>query len=147
MGPLIPILGALVLGGIAYKAVTKPRYVGDLAKPGPLPGPGINQPGDQVEVMVPDLMRSNASVSIGTNNGQLPPGTNTVIVAVLGADKNVLQGPITTVGTVPLAIPIGSMRVPRSDVKAVYRYVNGKPKIAREASGNFAGERERRFAG
>lgn len=147
MGPLLPILAVLAAGGIGYKVLTKPRFVGDLAKPGPLPGPGVNQPGDQVEVMVPDLMRSNASVSIGTNQGQLPPGTNTVIVAVLGADKNVLQGPITTIGTVPLAIPLGSMRVPRVDVKAVYRYINGKPKIARDPSGHFAGEREKRFAG
>jgi hypothetical protein len=147
MGPLLPILGLLAAGGVAYKVMTKPRFVGDLAKPGPLPGPGINNPGDQVEVSVPDLMRSNASVTLGTGQGQLPPGTQTVIVGVLGADKNVLQGPITTVGTVPLAIPLGSMRVPRSDVKAVYRYFNGKPKIAREATGNFAGERERRMMG
>jgi len=147
MAPILPILAGLAALGVGYKIVTKPRFVGDLAKPGPLPGPNVSKPGDQVEVMVPDLMRANNSVSIGTGPGQLPPGTNSVVVAVLGASKDVLQGPITMVGTVPLAAPLGSLVVPRSDVKAVYRYFNGKPKIARDPSGNFAGERAKRFAG
>lgn len=143
MAPLIPILAAVAAIGLGYKVMTKPRYVGDLAKAGPLPGAGITSPGDQVEVMVPDLLRSNSSITQGTAPGQVPPGTNTVIVAVLGASKDVLQGPITTFGTVPLAIPLGSVVVNRQDVKAVYR--NGK--VARTPAGQFAGERSKRFAG
>lgn len=150
MGPLIPILGALAALGVGYKVMTKPRYVGDLAKAGPV-GTGPSS-GDQVEVMVPDLIRSNSSFSVGTNPGQIPPGTNTVIVAVLGASKDVLQGPITTMGTIPLGAPLGAVVVNRRDVKAVFR--NGK--TARQIDGaagsassysKFAGEREKRFAG
>lgn len=141
MAPLVYLLGGLAAAGLGYKVLTKPRFVGDLAKAGPVgTGPGM---GDQVEVMVPDLLRSNSSITVGTNPGQLPPGTNTVIVAVQGASKEVLQGPITTIGTVPLGIPLGSVVVNRADVKAVYR--NGK--IARSPSGQFAGEKGRRFAG
>lgn len=138
---ILPILAGLAALGVGYKVITKPRFVGDLAKPGPL-GTGPNT-GDQVEVLVPDLLRSNASISQGTNPGQIPPGTNTVIVHVLGASKDVLQGPITTFGTIPLAAPLGAVVVNRKDVKAVYR--NGK--IARDSSGKFAGERYQRFAG
>lgn len=145
MAPLIPILGLAAAGLIGYKVLgNKPRFVGDLAKAGPL-GTGPNT-GDQVEVMVPDLLRANASLSMGPAGlaaGQLPPGTQTVIIHVLGATKDVLQGPMTTVGTLPLPAPVGTFVVPRQDVKAVYR--NGK--TARAADGKFAGERHRRFAG
>lgn len=141
MAPLIYGIGAGLAALVGYKVYTKPRYVGDLAKAGPLGvGPAS---GDQVEVPIAALLKSNSSISIGTNPGQIPSGTNTVIVAVQAATKDVLQGPITTFGTVPLAVPMGSVVVNRADVTAVFR--NGK--TARAPSGQFAGEREKRFAG
>ena len=145
MTPLLWGLAALGAGLIGWKAIHPRRFVGDLAKPGPLgtlPGSG-----DQVEVMVPDLMKANASVQQGTAPGQIPPGVQTVIVHVLGAKGDVLQGPITTMGNIPLGQPIGAVLVNRKDVKAVYRNVGGTMKVARDASGNFAGERAKRFMG
>lgn len=139
MAPIIYALGALAAGAIGYKAfIAKKRYVGDLAEAGrPI------ATADQVEVMVPDLIKSNASISIGPNAGQIPAGTASVLVAVMGASKDVLQGPIIAFGTVPLPIPLGSVVVNRADVKAVIR--NGK--VARSPSGAFAGERSKRFMG
>lgn len=136
--PLIPVLLGIAGAGAAYTLLKpKPRFVGDLAKAGPLAS------ADQVEVMVPDLLRSNASAKVGAAAGMIPPGTMSVLVAVLGANKDVLQGPIVAFGTVPVSPPLGSLNVNRQDVKAVIR--GGK--IARSADGKFAGERSKRFAG
>lgn len=138
MAPLL--LAGLALGalGLGYKLThPAPRFVGDLAKPGPIAS------ADQVEVLIGDLLKSNGSISIGNGPGQIPNGTNSVLVSVLGANKDVLQGPIIAFGTVPLPAPLGSVVVNRADVKAVVR----QGKIARDAKGNFAGDRHRRFAG
>jgi len=162
MGPLALALGALGAAGLGWFALKpKPRYLGDLV----VPGKGAIQDCDQVEVLVSDLMKANASVQIGTGAGQLPPGTTTVIVAATGGNKDTLQGPITAVGQVPLPTPLGSMIVPRSDVQKIYRIRSGgqKPLVATQESfaqhhgifdksdAAFAGERARynrdRFVG
>ncbi len=136
--PLIPVLLAVAGGAAVYTLLKpKPRFVGDRAVAGPLAS------ADQVEVMVPDLLRLNSSAKVGPTPGMIPPGTMSVLVAVLGANKEQLQGPIVAFGTVPVSPPLGSLTVNRADVKAVIR--GGK--IARSADGKFAGERSKRFAG
>lgn len=136
--PLIPVLGAAAAALVGYKVFgPKPRFVGDVAKAGPLAS------ADQVEVFVPALLRSNTSLSQGMAPGQIPPGTATVLVSVLGANKDVLQGPIVAFGTVPTPTPLGSVVVNRADVQAVVR--NGK--VLRSPTGQFAGERSKRFMG
>jgi len=138
MAPIVYGLGAALAGWFGYKFLTKPRFVGDLAKP------GVIASADQVEVTVADLMRSNASAVIGSNPGQIPTGTASVLVAVLGADKNTLQGPIVAFGSVPLPAPLGSVLVPRKDVQKVIRGGKTATNATISSSTQFAGERRPR---
>lgn len=148
MGPLLWVIGSAVAGFVGYEAFKKkPRFVGDLAQAG-----ATIATADQVEVPTAALIASNSSISVGTGAGQLPDGTNSVIIAVLGATADQLQGPITTLGTIPVPTPIGSVTVNRADVTTVYR--NGKKATAATLNpgltgSQFNGEQARRntFAG
>jgi hypothetical protein len=138
MGPLLPLIVAAAagIGGWEYWKHKTPaaRYVGDLAKAG-----------DTVEVSVPDLIKANASISLGAAAGQIPSGTLTVLVLVQGASKDTLQGPLTAFGTAALPSPLGSVVVNRADVTKVMR--GGKTATAATLKGSTQFNGERRFLG
>lgn len=142
MGPLLWAIGAGIAALGGYEVFKKkPRFVGDLAQPG-----ATIAVADQVEVPVTALAPLNASIAAG----QIPAGTNTVIIAVLAATADQVSGPITTIGTLPIAQPIGQVTANRSDVITVFR--NGKKATAATLNpgltgSQFNGERRNTFAG
>lgn len=105
----------------------KARFLGDLA-----------QIGDDVEIPVPNLIVNNRSIDAN----MFPPGTNSVMVYVQGANAELLQGPIRAIGAVPLPAAIGSVVVNRQDVTKIVR----QGKTATDRSAGFHGDAARRPA-
>ena len=126
MAPLL--LAVLGLGGgfAAFKLLTKPRFLGDLAKPG-----------DEVQVSLNNLAQVNKNIP------PLPPNTNFVGIHVTAADKDSVSGPIVRIENTPVPAKIGPVGLPSSGFtvhRVLIDKINRGSKTATSTSAGFHGE-------